>query len=457
MTSAEGEKSARNLFFAVAAIFLAVGAMTSAWISLAQFDDPFCFGRHYLWGALDPAAVYFGDAVDFYSTARIEHFLHPGVTLDFVAGTIIRTAALGATVVDGPSDYFRHVALHRFFYFGLAGFLTTLLFLGCCRPLFRIAAMVLPRDHAYSVCTVFLGSIPALLFVNRLAPEAYMLFFGLWCAALTLMAVDSPGTAPGWLLSGACLGLSVLSKPFLLPLAALSAVVILVFEPARSRATRIVHLTLFGSGFSAAVLGLSWKVPWAKMLEAWQDDQRANRGLASPLALFSAPSQAPLLGWEVALACASLLGGWAALRRDSIVRSRRAMLILAALVPVLLLPIARRPQWHYLFGVSWILMLLAVVGIEWLLRRFARPNAAMVGIVAVIALSAWGYYPGVAAAYYQYGIRFRQRLPIARSNPLSLPAPWEKRVGDSDLSEVWPVHSFRLEDALKKLRGAGEP
>jgi hypothetical protein len=56
------------------------------------------------------------------------------------------------------------------------------------------------------------------------------------------------------------------------------------------------------------------------------------------------------------------------------------------------------------------------------------------------------------STYKQYHDRWADRLPIARSDPESLPAVWEKRVGDTNVGEIFPVKSERLQQALTSLR-----
>ncbi|MGH9441824.1 MAG: glycosyltransferase family 39 protein [Thermoanaerobaculia bacterium] len=444
--------SGRMMFAVFAGFFLAVGALTSTWISLAQFDDPFCFGRHYLWGALDPGALSFSDAVEFFSRSRIEHYAHPGVTMDLVAGSLIRGGYCVSRVFGGVGGYEKHVVEHRFFYFGLVSFLSTVLFLACCRPLFRICRLVVPEPVACVVCAVFLGSPFVLLFINRFSPEAYMLFFGLWCAALSLEAMASGAASSTWMLAGAAAGLSLLSKPFMAPVAVLAVAVILFFEPASGARRRFAHLGAFLLGLAVPLAALGWKIPLRPMCDYWVGQVVRNRGIGSFFEFFSLPHQAPLVPAEAAFGVMALLGiGFAFSSRASI-GPRRTVGLLAGLLGGLAAMVARRPDWHYLFGCWWLLALFAVIGIDALMKFRGRADPVVLGALAMLTLNAWSYFPGIAATHNQYRIRFHERLAVARSRPLTLPAPWEKRVGDSDLSEVWPVHSVRLEAALEQMR-----
>jgi len=438
----------RLILLLVAAVFVLTGLITSTWIALAQFDDPFCYGPVQLWNAVDPGALYFSDAVDFFSASKIECFHHPGLTLDLIAGAVIRGVYLLSEPFLGFEDYHLYVATHRFFSFGLCSFLSTLFFLLCCQPLSLLVRRLEIAGLAPIVCALFLCSVPVLLFVNRFSDEPYYLLFGLWALELGLRATEAQKPYRLLFLSGSSMALSILAKPMMLTAFLLLGVYIVASSRHRMAA---LLLMVAGAGATGAPLLLKLPIrPWLSLLAL----EAQNRNFSStPLTFLTRPDQMPLVPHHVVLLCAATIGTIILVTMGS-KRQRDGAIALLSLTLVMIALVARRPDWHYYFGWYWCALTLAAAGTVLLMRKLiGRPSLAAPSafLVLLLVLDAWGYR-ALLSTYNQYYDRWERRWPIAQSDPAALPAVWEKRVGDTNLSEIFTVRSESLERALMRLR-----
>ena len=435
--------SGRVIFLLVAAVFVATGLATSIWISLGQFDDPFCYGTVQLWNALDPGALYFSDAVEFFSLSKVECFHHPGLTMDLIAGAFIRTAWLLSAPLH---DYHLFVARHRFFFFGLASFLSTICFLACCQPLARLVRRFGIPGLGEVVGALFLCSVPVLLFINRFSDEPYYLLFGLWALELSLRAMESANPRRLWFLSGLAMALSLLAKPLMLPAFVLTGAWTLVKSN-----QRLSWLLSTAAGALIAAVPLLLKLPVRQWIDLMIMEAHNRERTVAPLQFLARTDQAPLVPHHIVLIVAGAAGLIVLLAMGE-KRQRQLAGGLAVLAVALFALTARRPDWHYFFSWYWCALTLAAAGAMLLARRTRRAPAATF-VVLVVLLDVWGYR-GLLSTYKQYHDRWAKRWPIAQRDPNSLPAVWERRVGDTNLTEIFPVRSERLQRALNSLREA---
>jgi hypothetical protein len=442
------DRTPRLIFLLVAAVFVLTGLITSTWIALAQFDDPFCYGPVQLWNAADPGALYFSDAVDFFSPSKIECFHHPGLTLDLIAGTVIRVAYLLTAPFLGFEDYHLYVATHRFFFFGLCSFLSTLGFLACCQPLWLLVRRLEMAGLAPIVCALFLSSVPVLLFINRFSDEPYYLLFGLWALELGLRATEAPKPYRLLFLSGSSMALSILAKPMMLTAFLLLGVYII----ARSR-HRTAGLLLIAAGAMTAGAPLLLKLPVRPWLNILVMEGHNRNHSITPFEFLSRPDQLPLVPHHIVLLCAAAIGTVLLVTMGG-KRQRDGAIALLSLALVMAALVARRPDWHYFFAWYWSVLTLAAAGTVLLMRKLVgRPSLAAPSafLVLLLVLDLWGYR-ALLSTYNQYYDRWERRWPIAQSDPTALPAVWEKSVGDTNLTEIFPVRSEQLQRALTDLR-----
>ena len=349
--------------------------------------------------------------------------------MDLIAGSVIRAAA-------SFHDHHLFIVEHRFFFFGLCSFLSTLCFLACCQPLALLVRRFEIASLGPVVCALFLCSVPVLLFVNRFSPEPYYLLFGLWSLELGLRALE--GTRPRllWFGAGAAMALSILAKPLMLPAFALLAMLSM---------RRITWFLSAAAGAVAVGAPLLLKLPVRQWLDILIMEAHNRDQVTGPLQFLARRDQAPLVPHHIALVCAGALGAIVLLTRGG-KRQRQAAMVCGGLAIAMFALIAHRPDWHYDFGWYWCALTLAAGGAMLLTRTPLRTF-----IVLVLLLDVWGYW-GLLSTYKQYHDRWADRLPIARRDPESLPAVWEKRVGDTDVGEIFPVKSERLQQALTSLR-----
>jgi hypothetical protein len=368
--------------------------------------------------------LYFSDTVYFFEPGEVETYAHPGITLDLFAGAAVRACYTGARLFGASSDYDVHIVENRFFYFGLCSFLTSVMFVACCWPLFLVCKNFVSTDFSYALCTLFLISLPNLLYINRFSPEPYMLFFGLASINLSLKALDGGMDGKLWLLMGCSMALSLFAKPLMLPVLLLNAYALLVAPvgnavsgtasvPGAKKALLRRTVLYFGGLLFVATL-LIWKLPVAETLANMKSQVAVDRFARSPAAFFWLPDQAPFA-----------------------------------------LQNTRRPDWHYYFGFYWALLFFAGYGLHYLFRsrlHWPEARAVLIAPVALILVINIWRYPGVLNTFKHYRDRYIERRGIAKTAPCSLPAVWEKSIGNSDLSDIWPVHSRRLQATLERLR-----
>jgi hypothetical protein len=442
------------LFALVAAVFVATGFATSVWISHAVFDDPFVYGRNYLWNATDVGSLSFSDSVHFFEPVLVEHYAHPGLTMMLCASAVIRACYSVARMVGYSGGYDVFAVEHSRFLFFLCSFVSTLFFLACTRPIYLITRRFIGPSRALVVASLFLCSVPVLLFINRFADEPYMLFFGLWSMELSVQALEGrPGLAV-WTMMGACAALSFLAKPLMMPVFALNGVA-LVANSYRLRLRWLPAITngiAYGIGVVLAGLPLAAKMPVRDfvarlMLEA------GNRGArADWIAFLRTSHQAPFVAQNVVLLALAAAGACLAFRR---LPERTTLAVVSGTLLLMMLMTARRPDWHYYFGFYWGLLFFAFAFVDAMVRRIigARHKSLAIASFAmtILILTSWGYW-GVLATYKQYHDRYQLRRETVRLHPYELPLIWEKSPGNSDLSEIFPVYSHRLEATLQRLR-----
>lgn len=445
----------RVLFAVIAALFAGLGLLSSVWISHAVLTDSLHYGddRWLKWRVLDPAAAYISDAAFFLEPGEVECNLHPGLTLGLVNGALLKACYYLSSPLLGWEDYDTHLVRHCRFYLFLCSFVSTLLFVACCRPLFLICRGFMPGDLALTVCSLFLTSVPVLVFINRFAPEPYCLFFGLWSVCLALQTLRGRGDRRVWVLMGLCLALSVLAKPLMLAVAALHVYALLAHEPLTKGWAKRTGVRLLLYAVPAAVLTcvlVDAKLPVEETLNDWDHDIVANRNTTVEK-LWLRVDQRPFLQQNLVLFLLAAAGARVALWRPDL--DRRSLAALALTLLLLMVSLLRRPDWHYFFGFTWGWLLLAALGVHTGLTRLARVRpavAAPLTFVLLLTVSSWRY-PGLVVTFSHMHANYAERRELLARAPYALPAPWEDRVGSANVP-FWPVASPRLQAALTRLR-----
>lgn len=450
----EGEAGlARLVFLAAAAAFAALGAVTAVWISRANVGDIFYFGSTSLWSAMDPAGFYIPDVILFFSPGPIEHDHHPGLTMTCAAALLARAIYAVVALVGEPDGYLEFWVRHRVLLNGLLAGLASLMLLACCQPLYRVLRHFMDRAAAYIGCTLFLASVPTLLYVSRFSPEPWMLYFALWSVHLSLRALDGNPAARGAALIGICTALAVLSKWLAAPLVALNCYALVRALPRDRRSLRN-RLAAYGlSGALCAALLLS-KVSLPHVIDGMRLQARGAPGIAATWAL---PHEQPFL---LLNAIVFALGGLGLVLIDRGREDARTKLrALLATVLLMALLIVRRPSWHYLFTFYWLFPAAAAGGLSLLLVRRLRWRADLAavaaGLLVLAACNLWAY-PGMVATYARYRGYFGQRAALARHHPAWMPAPWEFALSgyeaSRDPARVFPFYGHRLDATLQQQR-----
>jgi hypothetical protein len=442
---------ARRVCVGAVLAFLVTGALGSRWISLAHFDDPLVFGRHYLWGALDSGTFHFSDTVVFFDPRPLEHALHPGLTVDLINALWMRPLGEALAAREGV-PYLTHMVVHQRAYFGAASFLSTVFFLLCCWPLHGLVRALRGPEAALWACTLHLTSMPVLLFANRLSSEAYLLFFGLVALRLILVPAGPPCFLRAFAL-GLTGALSLLAKPLCAALVPLALVTFGRELPWRRRVAAWGAALL---GAAGPLLVFVIKLPPQVWLFQLQDDLRRNRDVAKPWDTFALPHQAPLVSYHLLFVILAIVG-CVVIWRQADEGSRRRLRPLGMFLLLSMLLVTWRPDWHYYYAFFWALPVAALAALEAGLRRawprLTRATTVAAPLLLVLTLP-WTL--GVATAYKQYRDRFERRAAAYARSPLEQPALWERRPGDlhldTALREGWPRTDARLLAELARLR-----
>lgn len=453
--------NAALLMFVTAAIaFAAIGFATAVWISRSSLADPYRFGPTTLWSSMDPVGAYFADILFFFDPVPIDTSLyyHPGLPMTLMAATVAKSVYAVHSLFSDTEGYIDHWVRRRILLNGILAGLANVMLLACCHPLFLVLRHFMERDTAYVGCTVFLLSVPVLLWVSRFSPEAWMLYFTLWSIHLSLLVLDGRG---GWRTSaamGACSSLAIASKVLVTPLIALNLYCLLSAPGrAQSRAARFGAFCLAAGSVAGLLL---YKISVPDLITRLAHDTLENRGVSGIAAVLSLPHQRP---FAVHHALVFGLGsvGLAVMYR-ALPQLRRKLVVLVATIALMALVTLRRPFWSYFFGFYWLFPAAAVYGLAHLIRSkraSARRDLAALaaGLIVVVTCHAWAY-PGIAGTYHQYLETFRRRAAMVREHPAWAPAPWELARKDfeatRDPAAVVTVYGRRLDAAMQRQRQA---
>jgi hypothetical protein len=317
------------------------------------------------------------------------------------------------------------------------------------------------RDAALVSCTVFLLSVPVLLWMSRFSPEAWMLYFTLWSIHLSLRELAGRG---GWrtsALMGACTALAILSKLLVLPLIALN-LFCLMAGPRRAPG-QPARLGAYALGVVLVSALLLTKIDMSHLAGQLFRDTRANRSLQSASAVFQLPHQRPLLVHHglVFILGAAGVGVLFAARPTR----RTALAALTGTILLLMLITSRRPYWHYFYGFYWFFPVMAAAGLAQLIAsrqpRLRRDTAAIAaGVVVLVTCNAWAY-PSIVSTYREYLNTFRRRAALLRADPVWAPAPWELPFDDyeqtRDPDSLVSAFGGRLTAVLQRERRPVSP
>lgn len=444
---------ARSVFLATAIGFAMVGATTAVWISRANVADLFYFGSTGLWSAMDPAGFYLPDVILFFEPGPLAHDYHPGVTMTFMAALLARVAYAASTLFVDQEPYVEFWVRHRILLTALLAGLADAMWLACCHPLFKVLRHLMDRSAAYVGCTLFLTSVPVLLYLSRFAPEAWMLYFSLWSIHLSLCVLDGQGETRTAAAMGVCTALAVLSKWLALPVVALN-LFSLLRPPQRHAPTFRRSLVAYGLAAAIPATLLLSRLSFSHLAEGLALQMRDAPGIARTFAL---PHQHPFLVHNALVFALGMLGLAVIFALRAQVRSTLAALL--ATLALMALLIVRRPMWHYFFGFYWLFPAAAAYGLTLLLTRrspWRRDRAAVAaGFVIIAACNAWAY-PDIIGTYAGYRDAFRQRAALAKLHPAWVAAPWEYALSGFDATRdparVFPFYGHRLDAPLQSQR-----
>lgn len=414
---------ARSVFYATAAAFAIAGAVTALWISRANIADGFFFGSTGLWSAMDPAGFYIPEVILFFETDVLSVDFHPGLTMLVMAVGLARAVyALSALFAGEETTYIEFWVRHRILLSAMLAALADAMWLACCHPLFKVLRHFMDRSTAYVGCTLFLTSVPVLLYLSRFAAEPWMLYFLLWSIHLSLRALDGEADIGTAVAMGVCTALAVLSKWLAAPIVALN-LFSLLRRP--NRVARIVLRDLAAyavAGLLPAMLLMS-KLSFSHVAWGMWWQMRDDPGITRTLAL---PHQRPFVVHNATVLFLGALGLAVIARLRA--SARRPLAALLATLALMALLLARRPQWHYFFGFFWLFPAAAACGLTLLLNGrvpWRRDVVAVAsGIVIFTVCNVW-MYPGLIATYGGYRAAYARRAALAKLHPAWVPAPWE--------------------------------
>jgi hypothetical protein len=443
---------ARWVFVATAIAFAIIGAATAVWISRANVADIFYFGSTGLWSAMDPAGFYLPDVILFFEPGALAHDHHPGLTMTGMAAVLARAVYAGTALFADQEPSVEFWVRHRILLNAMLAGLADAMWLACCHPLFKVLRHFMHRSAAYVGCTLFLTSVPVLVYLSRFSPEAWMLYFSLWSIHLSLRGLDGHGETRLAAAMGVCTALAVLSKWLALPIVALNLFSLLRAPDRHAPTVRNLFAYALAAAVPAALL-LS-KLSFPHLAEGLALQMRASPGIARTFAL---PHQHPFLIHNALVFGAGALGLTVIFFLQAPVRTKLAAL-LATLVLMAVL-IVRRPLWHYFFGFYWLFPAAAAYGLTLLLTRRAprrRDGAAVAaGFVIIAACNAWAY-PDIIGTYARYRDSFGQRAALVKLHPAWVAAPWEYALNGfeatRDPARVFPFYGHRLETLLQSQR-----
>lgn len=375
------------------ATWLAVRAPMGPWLNEI-------FGYTF-WANADPEGCYVMAGTMFWTEAKAVFIGHPGLPLQGSLGLLAAMAHAFHRLSGGDLAYYEYCAVHLRTLFILGHILTALIHLASMGAIARLAASFGNRQTGRLAALIYGTSFPVLFYLNRIAPEPWMILgvamamestlrsrearlegnlrnyltqaaiAGLWCAFALLSKVHLTFALPLWLLAylvwpaqGSMRPTHRLSwmscLPFLLGLGSLIAIASLKMDWGWFFASWKEEVSTQPGGelLHRGILPLIWD-RLGHFLDAWLGPLAGNSIYAEWIAHCFVLTLTSV-GWGL-LALSGIRGGWK--------ENRQAFMMIVGYA-MLMMPIAvYRASFHYQFVTFMAMAILAAVALRQLSER----------------------------------------------------------------------------------------